>query len=233
MKSLLYIICLSIILYIWVFILKQVEIESFFNGSKWHLYAIGDLYYYDKKLQKPNYGKRMERDILRGKYHGSLAYLYYHRCKKQHDKETLYKLIRRYPFKFSPGEKDLVMHIRIGDIKENMRDSWKKWYTYDENKYNSLQKIIAKEGIKKVVLVCGSHKNYNNFDKSNEFLDKVKVKIGKGVLVEVRDNYSPDEDLVYMSRSHYFIPSVGQFSRIVVDMVETSGGKVILLNSNK
>ena len=125
------------------------------------------------------------------------------------------------------------MHIRIGDIKENMRDSWRKWYEYDENKYNSLQKIIAKEKIKKVVLVCGSRENYSNFDKSNEFLDKVKTKIGKDVLIEVRDKHSPDEDLVYMSKSHYFIPSVGQFSRIIIDMVKINGGKVILLESNK
>ena len=138
MKCVLYIICLSIILYIWFFRIKKVEIEPFFNGSRWHLYAIGDLYYYDKKIKKPNYGKRMERDILRGKYHGSLAYAYYHQCKKRHDKETLSKLIGKHPYKFSPGEKDLVMHVRIGDIKENMRNSWKKWYAYDENKYNCL-----------------------------------------------------------------------------------------------
>ena len=64
MRYTLYIICLSIILYIWVSTILNFKVEPFFNGSKWHLYAIGDLYYYDKKLQKPNYSKRIEHDTF-------------------------------------------------------------------------------------------------------------------------------------------------------------------------
>ena len=109
-----------------IFRCSKRSLEPFYNSSKWNLYAIGDIYYYDKWTKKPNYGKRMERDIRRQKYNGTLAYAYYHQCKKRQDKETLHQLIEKHPYNIRPGKKDLVMHIRIGDIKEGMRELWKK-----------------------------------------------------------------------------------------------------------
>ena len=60
------------------------------------------------------------------------------------------------------------------------------------------------------------------------FSDKIKSFFADhGFECHTRINEDPDEDLLIMSNSKYFIPSGGGFSRIITNIVKLKGGVVI------
>jgi len=137
-----------------------------------------------------------------------------------------------------PNDKDLVVHLRIGDVvEENVSDLSEIITTYSYNDiYNytcpirNIQDKISKSKQKfdKIILVAGSHKDMLT-PKSCKYVDVIKKYFeNNGYTVELRLGKNPDNDFIFMTNSKYFIPSCsGNYTLLVKKIVKILGGKVL------
>jgi len=143
-----------------------------------------------------------------------------------------------------------IVHLRTGDIF----DSW--WSTMNINKINKmwndelydtksmfkyyfsknhyLQKIdkLNKINIQNIIILAGSHykddQNKNIFPNSSHYINLVKNLFqNNGFNVELRLGNIPDDDVCLVYNNKYFLPSKGQFTKILTKICEEKGNIII------
>jgi hypothetical protein len=164
-------------------------------------------------------------------YPNSIASEYMRRTKKQENFETLLQIVKERNKNINQKEKDLIIHLRTGDDVNqslysidrllNAPTSHKIIKNYDY--YNKLN--IDKNKIKKIIIVSsvisgGGTTSNDDFSKSYEYIEKIKdFFVNKGYVVETRLNQDADEDFIFMSTAKNFVPSGGNYSKLIKNLV--------------
>jgi len=154
-----------------------------------------------------------------------------------------------------PDQDTVVAHLRIGDVLEEewtgTRDFsvWEILHRDDEIcvdvldeenvgnlhrncfvhnlKYYETQLAKLPDNVNHAVLVAGSHKAAN-YMRSSEYIRGVRdFFISKQFTVDLRLGKLPDGDVIFISRSSYFIQGGGGFSILLADVVREMGGQVL------
>jgi hypothetical protein len=137
-----------------------------------------------------------------------------------------------------PNDKDLIVHLRVGDVVEDNSNNLSQILT--NYSYNFLHNYTcpirniqdkinkSKENFDKIILVAGSHKDILS-PRSCKYIDVVKKYFeNNGYIVELRLGKNPDDDFIFMSNAKYFIPSCsGNYTLLVKKIVKILGGKVL------
>lgn len=137
-----------------------------------------------------------------------------------------------------PNDKDLIVHLRVGDVVEDNSNNLSQILT--NYSYNFLHNYTcpirniqdkinkSKENFDKIILVAGSHKDILS-PRSCKYIDVVKKYFeNNGHIVELRLGKNPDDDFIFMSNAKYFIPSCsGNYTFLVKKIVKILGGKVL------
>ena len=138
---------------------------------------------------------------------------------------------------------DCLMHVRVGDVIDelcsgqnflNRFNLGKKIFIHktDSNIINCnyikplkyfQQKIkkLIEMGITKVYLMAGAHIKLPSYKYSTYYINKIVEEIEKaGLQVELKLGRNPDEDLLFSMNFDYFIPSEGQYCRLIKELNE-------------
>ena len=177
------------------------------------------------------------------KYHletfpDSIASEYMKKTKHQKKYNILADIVRDRSWKTTdlPNDKDLVVHLRVGDVVEENSSNLTQIitsYSYNRNYTCPIRNIDdkirkSKEKFDKIILVAGSHKDILT-PKSCKYIDVTKKYLeNEGFKVELRVGKPPDDDFIFMSNAKYFIPSCsGYYTLLVKNIVKILGGKVL------
>ena len=138
---------------------------------------------------------------------------------------------------------DCLMHVRVGDViddwcsGQNFLNKFNKNInTYKRNKkilvincgyvkplkyFQQKIKKLIKMGITKVYLMAGAHIKLSSYKYSTYYINKIVEEIEKaGLQVELKLGGSPDDDLLFSMNFDYFIPSDGQYCRLIKELNE-------------
>ena len=138
---------------------------------------------------------------------------------------------------------DCLMHVRVGDVIDELcsgQNFLNKFYKninkrQDKDKSKIIrcnyikplkyfqQKIkkLIEMGITKVYLMAGAHIKLDNYKYSTYYINKIVEEIEKvGLQVELKLGGSPDDDLLFSMNFDYFIPSEGQYCRLIKELNE-------------
>jgi hypothetical protein len=75
--------------------------------------------------------------------------------------------------------------------------------------------------ITKIYLMAGAHIKLDNYKYSTYYINKIVEEIEKaGLKVELKLGSGPDEDLLFSMNFDYFIPSTGQYCRLIKELNE-------------
>jgi len=136
---------------------------------------------------------------------------------------------------------DCLMHVRVGDVIDELcsgknflnkfyKDITKKdekdkknivWCHYMKPFKYFQQKIkkLIEIGITKVYLMAGAHIKLPSYKYSTYYINKIVEEIEKaGLQVELKLGGSPDDDLLFSMNFDYFIPSEGQYCRLIKEL---------------
>ena len=205
---------------------------ALYSGNK--MYRLGDMVATYHRFRKSG-----EKYHLKS-FPSSIASEYMKKTKQLKKYNILADIVRERSNKTNdlPNDKDLVVHLRIGDVvEENVSDLSEIITTYSYNHiYNytcpirNIQDKISKSKQKfdKIILVAGSHKDMLT-PKSCKYVDVTKKYFeNNGHTVELRLGNPPDDDFIFMTNSKYFIPSCsGNYTLLVKKIVKILGGKVL------
>ena len=138
---------------------------------------------------------------------------------------------------------DCLMHVRVGDVIDELcsgQNFLNKFYKninkrQDKDKSKIIrcnyikplkyfqQKIkkLIEMGITKVYLMAGAHIKLPSYKYSTYYINKIVEEIEKaGLQVELKLGGSPDDDLLFSINFDYFIPSEGQYCRLIKELNE-------------
>ena len=148
-----------------------------------------------------------------------------------------------------PGNKTLVVHLRTGDVIDiagnplqplpnhipvqtylNFNVQTFKGITYTRGLpfYSKMWDQIQSKGIQidRILVITGWHHEIAHY-RSIAYINAVIKHFEKLVdRVDIRVNENPDEDVIIMSRSKYFVQSGGGFSGMIAGLVARNGGTV-------
>ena len=143
-----------------------------------------------------------------------------------------------------PDNRTLVIHLRTGDVIDSdvleireflsfnnassKRRSPGYWYTRSLPFYAEIWDQIQAEHIEidKILVITGWHFEIPHF-RSIAYINEVIIYLEQLVdTVVIRINENPDEDVLIMSQSKYFVESGGGFSRMIGQFVERFHGTV-------
>lgn len=179
------------------------------------------------------------------KYHlktfpDSIASEYMKKSKRQKKYNILADIVRERSNNTDdlPNDKDLIVHLRVGDVVEDNLSNLSQILT--NYSYNFLHNYTcpirniqdkiskSKQNFDKIILVAGSHKDILS-PRSCKYIDVVKKYFeNNGHIVELRLGKNPDDDFIFMSNAKYFIPSCsGNYTLLVKKIVKILGGKVL------
>ena len=138
---------------------------------------------------------------------------------------------------------DCLMHVRVGDVIDELcsgQNFLNKFYkNINKSQEKDKSKIIRcnyikplkyfqqkikkliEMGITKVYLMAGAHIKLDNYKYSTYYINKIVEEIEKaGLQVELKLGCSPDDDLLFSMNFDYFIPSEGQYCRLIKELNE-------------
>ena len=147
---------------------------------------------------------------------------------------------------------DCLIHIRVGDVidefcsGQNFLNKFYKNINKNEDKDKSKiitckyikplkyfqQKIkkLIEMGITKVYLMAGAHIKLPSYKYSIYYINKIVEEIEKaGLQVELKLGGSPDDDLLFSMNFDYFIPSEGQYCRLIKELNQKINPDFVIL----
>lgn len=139
-----------------------------------------------------------------------------------------------------PDQDTLVIHLRLGDIVEKSKTRVHGMLTkggdpaHHKTNKDAIKSVyeflsnIQESGFRKVSIVGGSHKP-EYYKKSRVYatcVERALRKTGLEVTLEL-DSCDPDRDFYYISHASKIVVSGGAFSRLMGQIVEHRGGKLI------
>lgn len=204
------------------------------------MYRLGDMVLLRREQMNPkcgyNYHKMHFPNSLATEYMKQTKHLPTKR--QMGNVRILRKLLqaRRKQIKDLPTRNEAVIHCRVGDVIDLDPHSVEQFLAQKCNTYVKPQRfyenIISMIKIKhpqilKITIVAGFHL-VGDHTKSLDYLDKVQAIFTKhGFVANLRLNNQADDDFMYMTHSHLFVPSGGGFSRLTAKMVKALGGVVL------
>ena len=173
--------------------------------------------------------KKIQRD-----YPESIGAEYIKKSKKRYDIDTLLNIIKNKNL-LNKNLNYVAIHIRTGDVLcVKGKDKWmSRRGILDYNKmYNKIKQYYKKFNIPKdtkVKIFSFFHKDHytKQYDKNNcienksiEYLNNIEKLLHEDGIndINVYTNRFPDEDIIDCINAKYFIPSAGNFSRIILDL---------------
>jgi hypothetical protein len=130
-----------------------------------------------------------------------------------------------------PGEDTLYLHMRVGDVLCKYPKSYNHSKEYakrgDTTWWNSVIDYIKQNGIKKVVIIAGTHFK-ECLDQSAGYILEIANKLYQIVKVDYRIGNSPDDDLIFSRNAKHFITTGGGYGYFLGKIVELNGGKFAL-----
>ncbi len=216
---------------------EEVDISSNKNPHDWLGYRLGDMIQYKEWRDKTD-GKEFH---IR-KFPNSIASEYMRRTDDESNYDILLDIVKNRTQKSEqiPSKDMLVIHLRIGDVIDDMPQTAAEFLSHEvkySNGHNYVkplsyyQKIIDKIkplSLSSISLIGGFHKTTSGSRKSLEYVAGVRNFFEKnGFKVTERINFNPDDDFIFMSNALYFTPSGGGFSRIIKTMVEKQNHTII------
>jgi hypothetical protein len=138
---------------------------------------------------------------------------------------------------------DCLLHVRVGDVIDELcsgKNFLNKFYNnINKNQEKDKSKIIrcnyikslkyfqekfkklVKMGITKVYLMAGAHIKLPSYKYSTYYINKILEELQEvGIDVELKLGGSPDDDLLFSMNFDYFIPSEGQYCRLIKELNE-------------
>lgn len=149
------------------------------------------------------------------------------------NKKSLLYLINTSHVRVKPSAKELIIHMRLGDVldfefytRRGCTIQHGCRYVKPISFYNRLN---TKNYTRAIIVSNINFRRYSfSYNNSLVYLYTVISKLQKkGVIVNTRLNMSADDDLLYMAHSHHFVESGGGFSNLVAWCVRSMGGHVI------
>jgi len=229
---------------------KKMNNNLFINKSA-KGYRLADIYK-DREF-------RNDKQIIKNyqdNFSNSIAFKYMKSIKKKKikDFDLLIKLIDEHRIQNIiniPRKDQLVVHLRTGDVIDDTNESSNSFLTNNvifDNKvfnnhiyvkplqyYKNILPDLRNYDIHDIVFVTGFHTNMNglqNNDKSIKYVSSIMEFFkNRGFEVSLRMNRDPDDDLVFMSNSSYFLGGGGGFSDLIKKIVSHKGGNLIISDS--
>lgn len=175
--------------------------------------------------------KKIQKD-----YPKSIGAEYIKKYKKRYDIDTLLNIIKNKNL-LNKNLNYVAIHIRTGDVLcVEGKDKWmSRRGIIDYNRmYNKIKQYYKKFNISKdtkVKIFSFFHKDHytKQYDKNNcienksiEYLNNIQRLLYEDEIndVNIYTNRFPDEDIIDCINAKYFIPSAGNFSRIILNLRE-------------
>jgi hypothetical protein len=174
MKVLLFLLILFLILFSILFsilknqnftnILQKTNIKNkLYNGDKWELYRLGDVYNHWSHVYDPSHHENVF--YHKYKFEGSIANEYINKnLTNKKNIPLILDIIKNKSIDKSNYPDKLFLHIRVGDVlcsKQNALANFNGPLKYskkgDINWWNEVLNYIKKNNIKSVVIVSGTH----------------------------------------------------------------------------
>ncbi|MDG2050363.1 MAG: hypothetical protein P8M78_09395 [Myxococcota bacterium] len=201
--------------------------------TAWKGYRLGDMFLHEVERQSWLHGSRFHRKY----FPQSIATEYLSRTEAEGNFQILNDIIQS---RRSPDQQTCVVHLRIGDILEKSKQTDQEvieqgvhckdgiLYVQPISFYREKLDSLKSLGIKRIVLVGGSHVRDRSYAKSNQYIRAVaRIFEKEGFVVNLRLAGNPDDDLVFLSSASWFIESGGGFTRVAKELVSINGGSVI------
>jgi hypothetical protein len=217
-----------------------INISKQLYNDKWKDYRIGDVYHLDDKY----YDLKFHENILYHEkdYPGSIAseYIKLNKPRKRKNFSLLKKIINsNNHLQLQLNENDLVLHIRVGDIMcgkygDNIvpwstLNTYKTYYSKigNDNWWNEVLNYIKKKNIKRVFILAGLHTDECLID-SARYLENRRIFLNNnGIEVIYRLGQSPDEDLIFASKSKHFISTGGGYGELLKEVNKNINDELI------
>ena len=210
------------------------------NETKNIPYRIGDVFYSceNKKI----FGKN-DLELYNTNYPESIATEYLLRSNKKQLQWNILTDIIKKRFKKNDNlinnkSNICLMHVRVGDVIEEIKKydklfilkkfkydikkvigPWNQYYINTENFYKNKSLELKKLNINKLYIFCGSHKIYDNYKHSTWYLYKIiNIFENNNINCELIYGRTADEDILYSLNFNYFIPSKGNYSKLIKDI---------------
>ena len=215
---------------LWVWSLRRVPGDLY---TWWSGYRIGDMVRHEDARIDPRVGRKFHYD----RYPHSIASEYMRSTDESCDWDAIVRIIERRAL---PDEHTCVVHLRLGDIVERMGRELDQMletgidcpdgvnYAKPLSYYTDRIPRLHERGVKRIVLVGGSHVRLPAYPRSNAYLAAIAELFREaGFDVQLRIAGNPDDDLVYISGARTFIRSGGGFSEMAEEVVRRRGGESI------
>ena len=198
------------------------DIEKLLFNDSFNEFRLGDVFYFWPDSKNLNYHTTS--------FPGSIADSYIKESTKQEDYTTIIRIVNEKS-KDNIITPELVIHIRIGDIMCDILWRYgRECYTGYGNTewWNNVIDIIKKENIKSIGIIAGAHYKQclgvsaRYLLNRKKFLEKL---LNIPVMFYLGKN--PDEDLIFGSKSKYYISTGGGYGKLIGDLVKNNGGKVL------
>ena len=147
---------------------------------------------------------------------------------------------------------DCLMHVRVGDVIDELcsgQNFLNKFYkNVDKLDHSNVSKLITcnyikplkyfqqkikkliEMGITKVYLMSGAHVKLPSYKYSTYYINKIVEEIEKADLqVELKLGGCPDDDLLFSMNFNYFIPSEGQYCRLIKELNQKINPDFVIL----
>lgn len=204
---------------------KKYEIVNYFMENNG--YRIGDMILYEKFKKQLN-GKNFHLKF----YPNSIVSEYLKLTDKVNDLSVLKKIVEKRKIKEYPTDKDLVIHLRLGDEVNKSTQYSIDYLLSDKINHQYIRNLSYYENIKieqkieNIILVGnvfsgGDTRKTDDFSRSYEYVEKISCFYkSKGYNVKTKLNGDADEDFIFMSNSRHFISSGGGYSKLIENLIE-------------
>ena len=205
----------------------------------------------DKSLSLENGILKMHPNTLASKY---LNIIRSNNNYKNNNYIDNLKILNNLLFKKISDQKNIcVVHLRIGDILDDKhyknslelinkkffdnvphddlnysKDLLPNWYIKSKNYYLDKINMLKKENIKNIIIIAASHINIGNYKNSSYFINLIKNLFeNNNFNVELRLAKHPDDDIILVSNSKYFIPANGSYSDLLKEICKLNNNIVL------
>lgn len=221
-----------------IFFIITIIIFYFYHNK---FYRLGDIIYYRNNFLFSN--------LMYNTYKlfpNSIASKYIKYTNKKNDYNILFRILKIHDYEFKEQIPEntknvLVLHLRTGDViddskytvDELLKDekktfvilSYVKPFSYFEELYYNINK--NNKYITDIHIISGSHVGKLS-EKSLEYINKIEIYLTSKLFnVTKYLDLTPDDSFLYMSKSYYFKPTSGGFSRVASEMVKMYGNIIL------
>jgi GR25 family glycosyltransferase involved in LPS biosynthesis len=132
-----------------------------------------------------------------------------------------------------PEKNEVVVHLRCGDVMEDSDHTVEEMlekdvlynngyaYIHSLEYYENIFRNLVNNGIVKMTIISGSHFEFDNYNKSCQYIEAIKLLANLyGMQTKLRLGSEPDDDVTYMVSATHFIPGKGGFSKIISKLRE-------------